>query len=126
MTNTKLKIVGCGDAFGTGGLHTTCFYLKTDHAKCLIDIGVGSLPNLKMMEINPSEIDLIVLSHFHGDHFGGMPNFLLDAAFVQDRKKGLTIVGPVGVEKKFGSYKRLCMEAHLLWNLVFLYILKSM
>ncbi len=100
MAKSTLKVVGCGDAFGTGGLQATCFYLETEDHKCLIDIGVGSLPTLKDMLINVKEIDLICLTHFHGDHFGGLPNFLLDATFIQGREKALTIVGPSGVEKR--------------------------
>lgn len=100
MTDLKLRVVGCGDAFGTGGLHATCFYLSSEHDRCLIDIGSGSLPNLKAMGLNLREISCLVISHFHGDHFGGLPNFLLDAVFVQRRQQKLTIIGPKGVESK--------------------------
>lgn len=100
MAKVTLKIVGSGDAFGTGGLQATCFYLETAHHKCLIDIGSGSLPTLKSLLINLKEIDHIFLTHFHGDHFGGLPNFLLDATFIHGREQALTIVGPKEVEKR--------------------------
>jgi len=40
--------------------------------------GDGSilLENMKKLEIKPKEIDLIVLSHIHGDHIGGLDGFL--------------------------------------------------
>lgn len=40
--------------------------------------GDGSilLENMKKLEIKPEEIDLIVLSHIHGDHIGGLDGFL--------------------------------------------------
>ncbi len=100
MDSVKLKVVGCGDAFGSGGLHATCFYVETPNLNCLIDIGAGGIAGLKMLDIDPVEIDLIILTHFHGDHYGGLPNFLLDAIFIQARKKELRILGPPGVERR--------------------------
>ena len=40
--------------------------------------GNGSilLSNMKKLEIDPQEIDLVVLSHIHGDHVGGLDDFL--------------------------------------------------
>ena len=93
-----VRIVGCGDAFGSAGLHATCFHLASKGCNTLIDIGAGSLPNLKSMSIDLNLIDNIVLSHFHGDHYGGLPNFLLDAVFIQNRTRQLNIIGPPGVQ----------------------------
>jgi 7,8-dihydropterin-6-yl-methyl-4-(beta-D-ribofuranosyl)aminobenzene 5'-phosphate synthase len=38
--------------------------------------GTVLLENMKKMDISPQEIDLIVLSHIHGDHVGGLDDFL--------------------------------------------------
>jgi 7,8-dihydropterin-6-yl-methyl-4-(beta-D-ribofuranosyl)aminobenzene 5'-phosphate synthase len=40
--------------------------------------GDGSilLTNMEELGIHPKEIDLVVLSHIHGDHVGGLPSFL--------------------------------------------------
>lgn len=52
------------------------------------------MPALNRQGIDPDAIDLIVLTHLHGDHFGGVPFFLLDAQWVRGRTRPLTIVGP--------------------------------
>ena len=38
----------------------------------------------------------MLLSHLHGDHFGGLPFLLLDGQFEGERTRPLTVVGPVG------------------------------
>jgi len=45
----------------------------------LFDTGTdGSIlmKNMKRMKVDPKSIDLVVLSHFHGDHTGGLEHFL--------------------------------------------------
>ena len=72
----QLQFVGCGDAFGSGGRFNTCFHVTGARSNFLIDCGASSLPALKRLGIGRDDIDLILITHFHGDHFGGLP-FLL-------------------------------------------------
>lgn len=99
MEEVNVEILGCGDAFASGGNFNTCFYVHTSSYGFLIDCGATSLLALKKRQVSTNEIDLIAISHFHGDHFGGLPFFLLDAS-VQGRTKPLTIVSPHGGEQK--------------------------
>jgi ribonuclease BN (tRNA processing enzyme) len=55
---------------------------------------------MRRFEIIPNEISTIVLSHLHGDHFGGIPFFILDAQLVSKRDQELTIAGPVGTQAR--------------------------
>jgi ribonuclease BN (tRNA processing enzyme) len=93
----QLRFVGCGDALGSGGRFNTCFHVAGQNVNFLIDCGASSLPALKRLGIVRDEIDLILITHFHGDHFGGLPFFLLDAQFSK-RKRPLVIAGPQGIE----------------------------
>ena len=77
----------------------TCFHVESASYRFLIDCGTAALAGLKRYQINPAEIDAILLSHFHGDHYGGLPFFLLDAATNQ-RKKLLTIISPEGCRER--------------------------
>ncbi|MDD1528122.1 MBL fold metallo-hydrolase [Bradyrhizobium sp. WBOS7] len=102
----QLRFVGCGDAFGSGGRLNTCFHVSGREANFLIDCGASALPALKRLEIACDEIDLILITHFHGDHFAGLPFLLLDAQFSR-RVRPLTIAGPQGIERRL----REVMEA---------------
>lgn len=92
-----LQFVGCGDAFGSGGRFNTCFHLVGKTTNLLIDCGASSLVALKRLEIDRNAISIIVVTHFHADHFGGIPFFILDAQFFSKRRAPLTIVGPTGL-----------------------------
>ncbi|MDR0407444.1 MAG: MBL fold metallo-hydrolase [Campylobacteraceae bacterium] len=54
------------------------FLLKTKDELVLIDTGFGKkgnlLKNLKALNIEPEQINTILLSHMHGDHIGGLVN----------------------------------------------------
>ena len=99
----RLTIVGCGDAFGSGGRSNTCFMLETAKATLVVDFGASALPALKKQGIDPNRIDGIVLSHLHGDHFGGLPFVLVEAQFLSQRKKPLLIAGPPGTKARLDS-----------------------
>lgn len=98
-----LTIIGCGDAFGSGGRSNTCFMLKTAKATLLVDCGASALPALKAQNIDLNSIDAVVLSHLHGDHFGGLPFFLLDAQFLARRDRPLLIAGPPGTRERLDA-----------------------
>jgi len=99
----KLTIAGSGDAFGSGGRLNTCFLLETAKATLLVDCGASAMPALKKQGIDPNRIEAIVLSHLHGDHFGGLPFLLLDAQFLSRREQPLLIAGPPGTRARLDA-----------------------
>jgi len=92
----KVTVVGSGDAFGTGGRAHTCIRIVSDETTAVVDFGAGSITSWKKLGLNLNDVDLIVISHLHGDHFGGLPFFLLDSQFVTRRTKPLGMIGPPG------------------------------
>jgi ribonuclease BN (tRNA processing enzyme) len=96
----RLTIVGSGDAFGSGGRFNTCFLLETAKGVLLVDFGASSLVALKARAIDTNRVDGILLSHLHGDHFGGLPFLLLDAQFLARRERPLLIAGPPGTRAR--------------------------
>jgi ribonuclease BN (tRNA processing enzyme) len=104
----KLTIVGCGDAFGSGGRYNTCFMLETAKATLLVDCGASTMTALNAQKIDTNRIDAVVLSHLHGDHFGGLPFLLLHAQFLAKREKPLTIAGPPGTRERVDTLLEAC------------------
>jgi ribonuclease BN (tRNA processing enzyme) len=105
----QLQFVGCGDAFGSGGRQNTCFHVTGERVNFLIDCGATSLPALKRLGIARDEIDLILITHFHCDHFGGLPFLLLDAQFTR-RSRPLVIAGPQGIETRLAQVMEALFE----------------
>ena len=93
----RLQFVGCGDAFGSGGRFNTCFHVQGTNSNFLMDCGASSLVAMKGLKNDRNAIDLILVTHFHLDHFGGIPFFILDAQLVAKRIRPLTIAGPPGL-----------------------------
>jgi ribonuclease BN (tRNA processing enzyme) len=105
----KLQFVGCGDAFGSGGRQNTCFHVTGCSANFLIDCGATALPALKRLGVARNDIELILITHFHGDHFAGLPFFLLDAQFSR-RSRPLVIAGPEGIEARLAQVMEALFE----------------
>src|SRR5262249_61465636 len=66
----------------------------------LVDCGALSLVALKAQGLDPNEVDGIVLSHLHCDHFGALPFLLMDAQFLMRRERPLLIAGPPGTRTR--------------------------
>lgn len=100
MSPASLRFIGCGDAFGSGGRFQTSFLFISAGRSVLIDCGPSTLIAMRQQGIDPLDIDTILFSHLHGDHFGGLPFFLLDGRLVSKRSAPLTIIGPGGTQAR--------------------------
>ena len=59
----------------------------------LLDCGEGTQLALHRHHVSPMRIDLVALTHYHGDHILGLPG-LLQTLGTMDRTQPLTITGP--------------------------------
>ena len=96
----KLQFLGSGDAFGSGGRFNTCFHIRDRRGAFLVDCGASSMIAIRKFGIDPNGIRAILITHLHGDHFGGLPFFILDAQLVSRRTPPLTIAGPPGLRQR--------------------------
>lgn len=98
MAGVDLRCLGTGDAFGSGGRLPAATLLSSPEGRVLVDCGPATLPALRGAALNPDTIDAILLTHLHGDHFGGVPFVLMDGHYATRRERPLVIAGPAGVE----------------------------
>lgn len=119
MGQVKFKVIGSGDAFACKGKFNTCFYVSTTQSNFLIDCGATSLVALHQNGISTDDIDTIIITHFHGDHYGGIPFILLDARILKSREKPLTIISPPGCKKRLTTLIEALypQTSDLLWKL---------
>lgn len=97
----KLTVVGCGDAFGSGGRLQTCYHVDTGAERFLIDCGATTMIGLDRLGLAANDVGTILISHLHGDHFGGLVWWLLHAQHIVKRTAPLTVAGPPGIEARF-------------------------
>jgi ribonuclease BN (tRNA processing enzyme) len=101
-----LRVIGCGDAFGSGGRAHAAFLLEADAGRVLLDCGASTLPALRRWGVRPASIDAVIVSHFHGDHFGGVPFLILDRRYREPAGRPLLIAGPERVEARIATLAR--------------------
>jgi len=99
MAGVRVRFIGAGDAFGSGGRLQTCILVEADGFRFLVDCGASALVGLKRAGVDPNEIDGVLISHLHGDHFGGVPFLILDGQFSR-RARRLVIAGPPGLRER--------------------------
>ncbi|MGC9210456.1 MAG: ribonuclease Z [Acidilobus sp.] len=59
----------------------------------LLDVGEGAQHRLRQAGVSPTRIDVIALTHGHGDHVNGLPG-LLQTMYLSGRTSKLLIVAP--------------------------------
>jgi ribonuclease BN (tRNA processing enzyme) len=97
---SELVFVGTSDAFGAGGRRQSAVFARGERGGMLFDCGATTNTGLSELGISRDEIDVILVSHFHGDHFGGIPAFLYASLYTDARRHPIEIVGPPEVEAR--------------------------
>jgi ribonuclease BN (tRNA processing enzyme) len=95
----RLTVLGCGDAFGSGGRLQTCFHVRAPGLSFLIDCGATAAIGLRRSGLDTRDVEAVFLTHYHADHFAGLP-FLLIEARISGRTAPLTVAGPPGLRDR--------------------------
>lgn len=94
----EICILGSGAALPTNSRQASAQYINCNERYILIDCAEGTQQQLRKFKLKLQKIQLILISHLHGDHFFGLPG-LLSTMHLLGRNKRLTIIGPPGLEK---------------------------
>lgn len=107
----KLTILGSGTMLPTKSRFPSAILLESKKTKILLDYGHGTLARLTEVGIDPRDIDLIFISHFHTDHFGDAFN-LVHSRFVGDlyqKKENQKLIfwGPKTIKGRFQKWREI-------------------
>ncbi len=93
-----VTIAGSGNAFNSDGRGHACFLLESSGGdRLLLDAGATALQKLRQHGLEWESVDGAALTHFHGDHFFGLPFLLLSLNFEAKRSRPFRVIGPPGV-----------------------------
>jgi ribonuclease Z len=74
--------------------------------RLLIDCGEGTQRQLLRSDLGLPELEEVFLTHFHADHYLGLPGMMKTFA-LRGRETPLTVYGPAGLRDLFGVLRRV-------------------
>lgn len=112
----SITVVGCDGSFAAAGGACSGYLVRTPSVNLWLDCGPGTLGNVQQI-VPLADIDALVVSHEHPDHFGELPVLYNALAFYVERP-------PLPVYTTAGTYRlTTTINGHdcrgpLDWNLV--------
>ena len=92
-----LTLLGCGGGMPMPNRHLSSLFINFSGRKILIDVGEGTQVAISKNKLGFKAIDIILITHVHGDHIVGLPG-LLATIGNSGREEPLTIIGPTGIK----------------------------
>lgn len=102
-----VALLGCGGGMPMPNRNLSSILLNYRGRKILVDCGEGTQVSMRMVGWGFKTIDIICITHIHGDHIVGLPG-LLSTIGNSGRTEPLTIIGPEGIENTVNSLRVIC------------------
>jgi ribonuclease Z len=93
----KLVFLGTGGSWPSKLRNVPSVALKYESEVILFDCGEGTQRQFMHSPLSFMQINRIFISHYHGDHFLGLPG-LIQSMYLNERTDDLEIYGPEGTE----------------------------
>src|SRR5690554_4854461 len=102
-------LLGTGGMMPLPGRWLTALMTRYNGSNLLIDCGEGTQIAIKEKGWSVHSIDIICITHFHGDHISGLPGLLLSMGN-SDRTEPIYMVGPKGLKRVVDSLRVIAPE----------------
>jgi len=124
MEKIKITFLGTSDSIPTKLRNHSAILLSYKNENILIDCGEGTQRQFKSIDLSPTKLTRILITHWHGDHTFGLPG-LLQTLAMQEYNKTLKIYGPKGTKHYINLLKEFVnitipLEVHEIENKVFI------
>jgi len=96
LSGIQFTPVGVGAAYGRAGEAQACHLVRAGRATICLDLGAGAL-NLLCGHVAPEDLDLVVISHLHPDHFIDLLALRVYMVWGPGAGRRLRVVGPPGL-----------------------------
>ena len=101
-----LVFLGTSGSAPTASRAPTALLMRRGGDRLLFDCGEGTQRQLMRSTVGLPDLEEIFITHFHGDHYLGLPG-MLKTFQLRQRSVPLTIYGPAGLEDLFASLRRV-------------------
>jgi ribonuclease Z len=88
--NFSITFLGTSAASISPHSSTSAYLIAIGRTWILVDAGIGALRQLRKLGVSPDDIDTILITHWHFDHYAGLPSVLR----AKKKSSAISIYGP--------------------------------
>jgi ribonuclease BN (tRNA processing enzyme) len=97
----SVTIMGCSGTHIGPDRMCSSYLVESARYRLLLDCGNGSLSNLQR-RLDVADVDAVLLSHLHPDHFGDLYSLYYALRFHADGRRSVPVYAPAGADEFVG------------------------